>query len=284
MFFGKIAITGDFYFNKRMVAVPLIEDDVIGVIVVGNDPKNRFFTKGDLEILKTVSEQTVIAIKNSQLFEHQEKMTTESVQAISNLIDLSVKKKKKRSKDTLLEKLIHEMGEELHLAAKERMNLSYAAKLIDAGYLGIPKSIQSKKKPLTAKEYEIIKTHPFHGVELIKSIDALKPVVPIILYQNERFDGSGYPHGLSGEEIPLGARILSLTVAFVAMISKRPYREAKDLQDALEEIVSVSGKQFDPKVVDAFFNIIEKEDVLRDIYRKLKEEGRNGSEKTKYRN
>ena len=233
--FGKMASTGEFFFKDRIIAVPLIEDDVIGFLVVCNERKHPCFSTVDLEILRTVSEQTVIAIKNAQLFEHQEKITSGSVEAIAKLIDRKVNKTRKDT-EILRIKLSHMLGAELRITREEKKYLQYAIQLIDAGYLGIPKKIQAKKTPLTSAEYDLIKTHPFHGVELIKSMEPLKPVVPIILYQNERYDGKGYPHGLRGEEIPLCARILALVTAFVAMISERPYRPSKSVEDAMDEI------------------------------------------------
>jgi HD-GYP domain-containing protein (c-di-GMP phosphodiesterase class II) len=108
----------------------------------------------------------------------------------------------------------------------------------------------------------MIKTHPSRGVEIIKSIDSLKPVIPIILYHHERYDGKGYPEGLKGHEIPLGARIICLVVAFMAMITKRPYRDSRTISQAIAEITDMSGTQFDPKVVKAFLELIKEKRIM----------------------
>jgi hypothetical protein len=258
--YGKIATVGNFHFSKRSIAVPLIEDDVIGMIIAMCHRKNKMFSKVDLEILRTVSEQAVIAIKNAQLFEHHENMTTGSVASISSVIDLNVNEENAKFVE-IFDALVFELGRELNLSVLELKNIMLAAKLLNTGHLGIPEHIRSKREPLSNKETNLIKKHPFKAVEIIKSIGTLKPIVPIILYHHEQYDGQGYPHGLKGEEIPLTVRIISLVMAFVAMISERPYRQTKGLNEAVHEIVSQAGSQFDPKVADAFQRVIRKKEI-----------------------
>ncbi len=259
--YGKIATVGNFYYSKRTIAVPLIEDDVIGIILAMCHRKNKLFSKVDLEILRTVSEQAVIAIKNAQLFEHHEKFINGSVESISNVIDLNVSDQDAKFAD-LFDALVFELGRELHLSALEQKNIMLAAKLLNAGHLGIPEHIRAKHEPLSQKEMALIKKHPFKAVEVINAIGCLKPIVPIILYHHEQYDGSGYPHGLKGEEIPLTVRIISLVMAFVAMISERPYRRPKAFEETMREITSLAGTQFDPKVVDALWQVLKKKEII----------------------
>jgi HD-GYP domain-containing protein (c-di-GMP phosphodiesterase class II) len=120
----------------------------------------------------------------------------------------------------------------------------------------IPDEILMKPRSLTGKEYEIVKKHPIKGVQIIQPMDVLKPVVPIILYHHEKFDGTGYPEGLKGKQIPLGSRIMAVVDAFIAMVSKQAYRERISVQEALSEIKRYSGTQFDPNVVDAFVRVV----------------------------
>ena len=114
---------------------------------------------------------------------------------------------------------------------------------------------------LTAEEYEAVKKHPHRGVQVLKSIHSLKPLVPIILHHHERYDGMGYPKGLKGEEIPIGARIIAVVDSFTAMISSRPYRETRKMAEAVEEIKRHSGTQFDPKVVESFLKVIQEKKI-----------------------
>ncbi|MBU1629426.1 MAG: HD domain-containing protein, partial [Gammaproteobacteria bacterium] len=118
--------------------------------------------------------------------------------------------------------------------------------------------------PLTEEERGLIQGHPQKGAQMLKSLDFLKNVVPIIKYHHERYNGDGYPGDRSLEDIPLGARIIAVADSFDAMISERPYRPPKNIEEAVEELKRCKGSQFDPKVVDAFLEILEEEDILID--------------------
>ena len=131
-----------------------------------------------------------------------------------------------------------------------------AAHLHDVGKIGIPDTILKKTGPLSNEEWQIMRQHPAMGVEIIRPVRALREsgVVEMILYHHERFDGKGYPHGLQGDEIPLGARIITLADTISAMMQKRPYREASSFEAVRMEVSKHSGTQFDPRVVESFFS------------------------------
>lgn len=133
------------------------------------------------------------------------------------------------------------------------------ALLHDIGKIGIPDSILRKPGPLTEEEWVIMRRHTRIGYDMLHQIDFLRDASPIILYHHERFDGVGYPSGLAGEEIPLGARIFAVADAYDAMTSDRPYRKGMCHEWALEEIVNNSGTQFDPGVVQALLSLPEDE-------------------------
>jgi putative nucleotidyltransferase with HDIG domain len=134
-------------------------------------------------------------------------------------------------------------------------NIRKGALLHDVGKIAIPDSILKKPDPLTQEEWKKIKLHPTLGYGLIKEIKLLNEVGNIILYHHERFDGTGYPKGLKEEKIPLEARIFALADALDAITSYRPYRRERNFRTAKREIQENSGKQFDPKVVDAFCSL-----------------------------
>ena len=134
-------------------------------------------------------------------------------------------------------------------------SVRYGSLLHDIGKIGIDKMILLKPKALTKTEFSIIRQHPMIGAEIIRNVHPLKAVVPFVLYHHERYDGSGYLNGLKGDEIPLGARIISLADVFQALISDRPYRKALSEENALSIVKSYSGSYFDPKVVKAFFEV-----------------------------
>lgn len=127
--------------------------------------------------------------------------------------------------------------------------------LHDVGKIGIPDSILRKPGKLDVAEWEEMKRHPEMGYRMLQDIPFLKPALDIVLCHQERFDGSGYPRGLRGEEIPLGARIFAVVDTFDAMTSDRPYRAALSIDDARTEISEWSGRQFDPAVAQAFLSI-----------------------------
>jgi len=144
--------------------------------------------------------------------------------------------------------------------------LAHGVLLHDIGKIGIPDGILLKPGPLNDEEWKIMRRHPEIGRQLIEKIPFLQGAVPIVYCHHEKWDGSGYPQGLKGEEIPLGARIFMVVDAFDAMTFDRPYSKAQPFDVAKAEIKRCSGKHFDPTVVTAFFNVPET--LLEDIRRK----------------
>jgi len=135
--------------------------------------------------------------------------------------------------------------------------IKQAAILHDLGKVGISEKILLKKSKLTKKEFRQIKSHPLIGADIIRPIHLLHDILPYIMYHHERWDGKGYPIGLKGEEIPLGARIISLADAFQALTSNRPYRKAFSRKEAIKLIRNSAGSQFDPSIVNVFLKVID---------------------------
>jgi HD-GYP domain-containing protein (c-di-GMP phosphodiesterase class II) len=126
------------------------------------------------------------------------------------------------------------------------------------GKIAVSQDILVKKEPLTHEEFELLKKHPVIGVNILKDIRFLEKEIPIILHHHERWDGRGYPHGLKGREIPLGARIMAVADAFDAMASGRGYKDKVSLGSVIAELKRGSGTQFAPEVVDVFVVLLEK--------------------------
>jgi diguanylate cyclase (GGDEF)-like protein/putative nucleotidyltransferase with HDIG domain len=143
-----------------------------------------------------------------------------------------------------------EIGREIGLSQKELDALQAAALLHDIGKLAVPEHIISKPGRLTPEEFEKMKIHPLVGAEILEEVKFPYPVVPIVRAHHEKWDGSGYPFGLAGEEIPIGSRILSVVDCLDALASDRQYRRALPLDQAMEIVNSESGKSFDPVIVD----------------------------------
>jgi HD-GYP domain-containing protein (c-di-GMP phosphodiesterase class II) len=133
--------------------------------------------------------------------------------------------------------------------------LRVAGPLHDIGKIAVSSSILSKRAPLTPEERLEVQRHPAAGASLVEPIRAARPALPYVLYHHERWDGGGYPEGLSGRQIPIEARVLAVADAFDAMTSNRPYRRAFTTERALEEIERCAGTQFDPTVAAAFLEV-----------------------------
>ncbi len=152
-----------------------------------------------------------------------------------------------------------EVARELKLSGEEVEKIKQAAILHDLGKIGISEKILLKKFKLTGEEYNKLKKHPQIGVDIIRPIHFLNDIIPLILYHHERWDGKGYPDGLHGKNIPLGARIIAIADVYQALISDRPYRKAYPKDDVLKIIKSGSGTQFDPAVVRALLKILKRD-------------------------
>jgi HD-GYP domain-containing protein (c-di-GMP phosphodiesterase class II) len=148
------------------------------------------------------------------------------------------------------------IGKQLGLSAAQLEPLRMAGILHDIGKIGIPDAILFKPGPLTKEEYELVKQHPVRGADIVIKNKSLARVAPFIRYHHERIDGRGYPDGLSGEYIPLEARLLCVADAVEAMSSDRPYRKAMSLARILQELDDNAGTQFDRQVVTAFNQVV----------------------------
>ncbi|HZQ27636.1 MAG TPA: HD domain-containing phosphohydrolase [Acidimicrobiales bacterium] len=134
----------------------------------------------------------------------------------------------------------------------------YGFLLHDAGKVGVPERILGKPGPLTAAEWRVMRTHPLIGYQMLASIPFMQNAAEIVRSHHEMFDGSGYPEGLKGDEIPLPARVFSVVDAFDAMTTDRPYRAALSIEQAAEELARMAGTQFDPDVVAAFLPLCKR--------------------------
>lgn len=240
----------------HLLGVPLICEDIIGLIIIKRSKEGMPFDLFDQEMLMTMAEQAVVGIKNLQLYEEQQRIVFGSIKSLVTLLDTRVSREYTHSPH--FSKLVCALGCEVHLNDKQLESLKYASLLHDAGKVGIPPEILTKTTKLTAEEYDIIKKHPVKGAQILRPLQVLRPVIPIIMYHHEKYNGSGYPSHLKGCQIPLGARIMAVADAFEAMVYGRPYRQRMNIASAIREIRKKSGTQFDPKVVEAFLKVIKK--------------------------
>ena len=252
----KIIKTGNSVRQGDLLGVPLVCEDTIGIMIVKRGKNNAPFEKFDQDMLMTITEQAVIGIKNLELYEEQQKIVLGSIKSLVTLLDTRIPQEYTHSPYFI--HLVVSIAHQMHLDQKQTESLKYASLLHDAGKVDIPLEILTKTTKLTPREYTIIKRHPLKGAQILRPLQMLKPVIPIILHHHEKYNGAGYPSRLRKGQIPLGARIMAVADAFEAMVYGRPYRERKDINAAIKEIKSKSGTQFDPKVVEAFLKIIKK--------------------------
>ncbi len=153
---------------------------------------------------------------------------------------------------------------DMDLAATEIIRV--AAFLHDVGKIEISRDILTKPRTLNPDEWRIVRMHPVWGADMVRPVEKLRPAAPIIESHHEHFDGTGYPKGLSGGAIPLGARIIGIADAFDAMTTDRPYRRALSPESALEEVLRCTGTQFDPELVKLFITFIEDPDMRKQLF------------------
>ncbi len=246
----KAVTLGSTIFKKHLIGLPLVADDNIGAIFIRRKKSEAAFNDFDREILSVIAEQVVTAIKNLQLYEDQQKIILGSIKSIGKF--LAAQGPGASTHSPVYFKVIKSLAEKMDMNEAQIESLRYASILHDAGAMDVPFEILAKTSRLTPEEFKVIHNHPAKSVELIKPVGFLKPILPIILYHHEKFDGTGYPSGLKKEQIPLGARVMAVVDAFEAMVSTRPYKKALTVEQALEELEQNSGTQFDPRVINAF--------------------------------
>ena len=239
-----------------LLAIPLVCEDITGIIMVKRDKKDLPFDKFDQEMLMTVGEQAIIGIKALQLYEEQQKIVLGSIKSLVTLLDARVPQEYTHS--PYFSHLVMMIAHQMHLDEKQVESLKYASMLHDAGKADIPLEILTKTSKLTPQEYKIIKKHPVIGAQILRHLQVLRPAIPIIMHHHEKYNGTGYPSRLKKGQIPLGARVMAVADAFEAMVYGRPYRERMDIPAAVKEIKRKSSTQFDPKVVEAFLRVVKK--------------------------
>jgi HD-GYP domain-containing protein (c-di-GMP phosphodiesterase class II) len=240
----------------ELLGIPLVYEDTSGIIVIKRANKRTPFDKSDQEMLMTMGEQAIIGIKNLQLYQEQQRIILGSIKSLVTLLDTRVPQEYTHS--PYFSHLVMSIAQQMHIDSKQIESLKYASMLHDAGKVGIPPEILTKTTKLTPKEHRIIKRHPLIGARVLKHLQILRPVIPIIMHHHEKYNGTGYPSKLKKGQIPEGARIMAVADAFEAMVYGRPYRERMDTPSAIKEIKKKSGTQFDPKVVEAFLKVVKK--------------------------
>jgi len=214
-----------------------------------------------LEFLETYADQGAIAIENAQLFRSLERSNVELQRAYDRTIEgwanaLDLKDEETAGHSKRVTEMTVRLARRLGMNGEDVVHVQRGALLHDIGKMGIPDEILLKRGPLTTEEFEVMKQHPVYAYELLSPIEFLRPALDIPYCHHERWDGTGYPRGLKGEQIPLAARIFAVVDVFDALTSERPYRPAWTRERAEAFIREGSGTHFDPAVVDTFFDVL----------------------------
>ncbi len=234
----------------------LVSDEPVGVLVLGEARRTtrESFDPDKLKLVNAISDQAASALRRVTLHEQLEESFVQTVLALAKAMD---------ARDTYTQDHSQRMAaiaevlcQKLGMDEEQIQAIRSAAALHDIGKIGVPDEILRKPGPLTSQEWDLMKRHPTIGASIVAPVIKLVHVAPIIIAHHEKFDGSGYPYGLKGEQIPLGARILAVVDAYIAITDERVYRKARSHKEAIAELVKYSGSQFDPTVVDAFLKLV----------------------------
>jgi hypothetical protein len=238
------------------VAVPVQwGGSVRGALVAGCYAAERTLGDEEVLLLAELADLAGAALEHTGQHRQFDDLMKAHVEALAAAMDMRDRRTAAHSEDVV--RLAAEVGRLLGLEPASLVELEFAARLHDVGKIRVPDAVLHKPGPLDHDEYEIIRCHAAWGSETLSTIPGLEAVATVVRFHHERWDGNGYPDRLAGARIPLASRIICACDAFAAMTADRPYRDAMEREEALAEVVSKSGSQFDPAVVDALAEVVE---------------------------
>lgn len=233
-----------------------VRRDLEGVLFVGGRGSRRKFGEDDRDLLTILSHQGAVAISNARVQRAQEERNLGLVRGMMALIE-SRDGYAKGSTERVV-RYVSAVARLLDYPKEHLKSLVYGAVLRDIGMITVSGLILKNPAHLSEEEWSLIKQHPIRGAQILEEMNFPKEVIAIVLNHHERWGGEGYPNGIRGQEIPLGARIVSLVDAYVAMTSERPYRRALPYEKARQVIAENWGSPFDPSVIEIFLNVLDK--------------------------
>lgn len=246
--------------TRSVLVVPIFSrENLLGIMVLfySKDPED--VEDEDMNLITGIAGQAAVALENASLYEDLEMSYFSTVKALARAIE--VKDPYTYGHSERVTEYAISIANRLGLNEWDMRNIKYAAALHDIGKIGIARKILNKPGALSEEEFVHVKTHPQLGDSIIEPVTFLQDPREIILHHHERYDGRGYPDGLKGDEIPLGARILAVADSFEAMMSDRPYRKALPIEEAVKELEINAGTQFDPAVIKAFMDAVSDGDL-----------------------
>ncbi len=258
---GEILSSGDI--ERLSVAAPELLDMIFAPLEVkgesfgllGVSDSHKKFSDTELEIFCALGSQAAVAMENASLYKRLKDAFLHTSEALAEAVN---------SRDPYtgghvrrVENYSLLMGEALGLDEKDSEDLRLAAILHDIGKIGIDDAILRKAEPLSPEEEAMMQRHPEIGGRIMSFVTEMRDIIPGVRHHHENYDGSGYPDGLKGEDIPLHARIIAIADAFDALTTDRPYRKAVTMEEALGVLRRYRGSRFDPGLVDIFCRLIK---------------------------
>jgi len=254
---------GHQYETKSLLSVPVkSEGRVIGVININNKISCTPFTEDDRALLSSLADRVALAWKRVSDHEQISDRTEEAARALSAIIENARRSRLKLNGGSMAAWAVA-VGRKLGLSQADVEVLAYVASVHDVGMGQIDLSVLQEPGKLDDETWAQVALHPLRSAEIVKPIEFQEQVTEIILAHHERMDGRGYPKGLQGNDIPIGARIIAVLDAYESMTIGRPYRQAMTHAEALRELIHHKGSQFDPKVVEAFSQLFDAEEATK---------------------
>ncbi|MEP7137584.1 MAG: HD domain-containing phosphohydrolase [Chloroflexota bacterium] len=242
------------FVTRSMMTVPLVlEDKSIGAIQAVNKRGGRLFNQEDLDLFRAIADSAALAVNNAQLLAELQNSYDLTLDALSAALDLRDRETEGHSRRVV--EYTARLAEQIGLDKDIIKYIRRGALIHDVGKIGVPDAVLHKPGPLNDEETKIIQRHPEAGFKMLSGIPYLREEIQIVLGHQEKWNGTGYPYGLHGEEIPLGARLFMIADTFDALTSNRPYRQGRPYEAARQIIEEESGKQFDPRAVTAFLAV-----------------------------
>ena len=249
----QFAAMHDRPFRALLIAISNGEHQYGWLLLVSFNMK-EIFRRGEYRLLGTMTEQLALVMANTDLYRDLERFVVNLVKSM--VMTIEAKDEYTRGHSDRVSKLSMRLAKEMGLEAEQLNTLQWAAILHDLGKIGTPETILNKDGRLSDNEFDAIKAHPQKGAEILKPIPQLSEALPAIRHHHERYDGSGYPDGLKGDDIPLLARIIGVADTYDAITSDRAYRAAQSHEKAMAIIADVAGVQLDPDAVSAFQRMV----------------------------
>ncbi|HET7144180.1 MAG TPA: HD domain-containing phosphohydrolase [Anaerolineales bacterium] len=242
------------FVTRSLMTVPLVlEDKSIGAIQAVNKHDRQLFSQDDLDLFRSIADSAVLAVNNAQLVANLQNSYDLTLDALSAALDLRDRETEGHSRRVV--EYTARIAKQMGLDKEAIKTIRRGALIHDIGKIGVPDAVLLKPAELNEEERKIIERHPQAGYDMLAGIPYLQEEIKIVICHQEKWDGTGYPFGLRGGEIILGARLFAIADTFDALTSDRPYRKSRSHETARKIIGDESGRQFDPQAVAAFLAV-----------------------------